>query len=139
MISIACQTQNKLHKNSDDGRQLIELKSELEANRNYIESVRDGLEILVLSKDDKITTKKFLVTEGRAKLIKKQAEDVIQKYSAWRSKLESLNIIINGCEGHGIEWDEYCFGNMPYEGVEPILRVYILQYEKALEEIGQIK
>ena len=139
MISIACQTQNKLHKYACDSEQLSGLKSELVANRNYIESVRDSLALLVESKDDKVTPKRFLVTEGRAKLIKSQAEDVVQKYSDCKGRLGALNIIINGCEDHGIEWDEYCFGNMPYNGVEPILLVYISQYEKALEEIEQIK
>ena len=52
------------------------LLTKLEANKIFIESVSDSLRMLIISRDDKTVPKKFLVTDGRAKLIKTQAQDL---------------------------------------------------------------
>jgi len=139
LLSLSCKTQNKLHESLVNNDRTRELTADLKINKHYIESIHDSLGLLIKSRDDKFTPEKFLVTEGRAKLIKNQAKDLVEEFAEFKSNLEPLNLIINGCEGHSVEWDVYCFVNMPYYGVEPILKAYILQYEIALSEISRRK
>ncbi len=135
LLSISCNSQNQLQGSLAKKDQIGGLLTKLEANKNFIESVNDSLRMLIISRDDKTIPKKFLVTDGRAKLIKTQAQDLVKEFEKWKKQLEPLLIILNGCEGHEVDWDVYCFGDLPYYGVEPILRVYIRQYEIAIEEV----
>ncbi len=139
LVSIRCNSQNQLQVSLAKGDQMRGLLTTLEANKSFIESVSDSLSMLVISRDDKTVPKKFLVTDGRAKLIKTEAQDLVKEFDKWKRQLEPLNLIINGCEGHQVDWDVYCFGDLPYYAVEPILRVYIRQYEIAIEEVKTTK
>jgi hypothetical protein len=108
----------------------------LQTNLKYINSIRDSLELLAISTYDKITTERFLVTEGRAKLIKTNTIDLVNNFPSWNSQLEPLLKIINGCEGHGMDWDVYCFSDMPFQSAEPILRVFMIQYELTINNVN---
>ena len=135
MLIWFCKSPWELNKTNLLVAQRESLITQLRRNKNYIVTIRDSLNRLVLSQDDRITSARYLVQEGRAKSIKAQAGQVLSDYPLWEPKLQPLVKIVESCEGHGVAWDVYCFGDMPYFGVEPILNVWIRQYELALTEI----
>ena len=135
---LSCKSPGELTKGSK-AAQKNSLLTQLHQNKNYIVSIRDSLSRDVSSQDDRITPARFLVHEGRANSVKTQARQLLADYSMWMSQLQPIVKIIESCEGQGVEWAIYCFGDMPYYGVEPILNVWIRQYELTIAEIKNIK
>ena len=126
---------NELNKRNSQFSEKGSLIQQLHSNQEYIISIRDSLNQLVLSHEDKITPTNYLVYEGRANIIKAQAKQVLNDYPKWNQRLHSIAKIVDSCKGHEVDWDVYCFKDMPYFGVEPILNVWINQYDQALNEI----
>ncbi len=138
MVMLACKSPGELNKGSK-AAQKDSLLTQLHHNKNYIVSIRDSLSRYVSSQDDRITPARYLIYEGRAYSVKTQARQLLADYSLWMSQLQPIVKIIESCEGQGVEWAIYCFGDMPYYGVEPILNVWIRQYELTLTEINNTK
>lgn len=135
MLLLFCRGTGELNKRNQLIAQKDSLLTQLHKNKNYIVSIRDSLSQLVSSRDDRITPARYLVYEGRANFVKAQARQLLADYSIWHPQIQPLEIIVESCEGQEVEWVIYCFGDMPYFGVEPILNVWIRQYELALAEV----
>ena len=137
LILLACNNRTALHlsgyKTHEEDNS--ELTLQLEKAKETIVSVRDKIESMVKDKDDHEMPYEILVTQKEASKIKAEAAEILESHSENRKYIRPLEEILTSCENQDSKWDEYCFKNMPWFGVEPILNVWISKYEEALNAL----
>ena len=113
------------------------LKEELRNAKNEIIDLKENLESNVKDKDDKKAPYKILVEEGLANRVKHRAIKILKDYPIFRTRIISLETIKNSCENQNVSWEEYCFKDMPWFGVEPIINLWISKYDEAIEMLKE--
>ena len=127
---MSCNATKKQSLNSSDNL-LLELNKELE----YLNGLKSKIEDQIKDKNDFETPYRILVEESEAAKFKERIKSIYGNNPKRFDKLESLKTIIDGCENQEVKWDEYCFKEMPWFGVEPILNVWIKNIEESIKNI----
>lgn len=109
----------------------LELNKEIE----YLNNLKSKIKDQIKDKNDFETPYRILVEESEASKFKERIKSIYDNNPDTFDKLESLKIIINGCENQEVKWDEYCFKEMPWFGVEPIINVWIKNIEESIKNL----
>jgi len=136
LLLVSCSRKTKPNsqiQNNTFLNELNSLKEELGNAKNEIIELKETLESNVKDKDDKETPYKILVDDGLANKVKLRAIKILKDYPIFRTRITSLETIKNGCENQNVPWDEYCFKDMPWFGVEPIINLWLSKYDEAIE------
>ncbi len=129
-VLLSCNAAKQQSTNTTDTL-VLQLNNEIQ----YLSSLKSIIKRQIKDKNDFDTPYRILVKESEASKFKERIKSIYENNSNRLEKLESLKIIIEGCEGHEVEWDEYCFKEMPWFGVEPILNVWIESIEESIKNI----
>ncbi len=138
LILLTCNNRTALNLSDSKTHEINnELALELKKAKEAIVSVRGKIESMVRDKDDHEMPYEILVTQKEARKIKAEAAEILEAHSENWKYIRSLEEILTSCENQESKWDEYCFKNMPWFGVEPILNVWISKYDEALNRIRE--
>jgi hypothetical protein len=127
---MSCNVIKQQSVNSTD-KLVLELNKEIE----YLNNLKSKIKSQIKDKNDTKTPYRILVEESEASKFKERIKSIYDNNPNRLEKLESLKTIIDGCKNQEVKWDEYCFKEMPWFGVEPILNVWIISIEESVKNI----
>ena len=107
----------------------------LDSESFYLKELKRRISNSVVNKDDKETPYRILVDENYAIDFKIRIRKIYNDNKVIRSNLKPLTSIIESCENQDVNWAEYCFKEMPWFGVEPIMNVWIKAIEETIKNI----
>lgn len=133
ILMVACSSTSKMIGESKD-----ELVTQLKYERSNLGKLISKIERAIKDKNESAVPYKILVKEAEASKFKERIKFIYQSEPQEKENLKPLVNIIESCEyreNNDVTWDEYCFSEVPWFGVEPILNAWMNDITLAIDNL----